>query len=96
MTPLFWIALTWVLATIMVGRLPVGQRIIPGAMLMVAGILISLSMGVTLGFWSAILGFGAVFSLFPNPLRLIRARYRGEDIQMNAQVLRYMVVPGDL
>lgn len=96
MTPLFWIALTWVLATIMVGRLPVGQRIIPGAMLMAAGVLISLSMGVALGFFSALLGLGAVFSLFPNPIRLAVARYRGEEIAINAQVLRYMVVPGEL
>lgn len=96
MTPLFWIALTWVLATIAVGRLPVGQRVIPGAMLMLAGVFIALSMGAQLGLFAGLLGLGAVGSLFPNPYRLIVARYRGEKIKINSQLMRYMVVPGDL
>jgi len=96
MTPLFWIALTWVLATIMVGRLPVGQRILPGALLMLSGVLIILSMTIQLGIVFGLLGLIAAGSLFQNPARLALARYRGEKFEINAQLLRYMVVPGDL
>ncbi|MGB3244339.1 MAG: DUF2484 family protein [Sulfitobacter sp.] len=96
MTPLFWIALTWVLATTAVGRLPVPQRTIPGALLMVTAVPIILSIGIQVGWPMAILGVAALASLFPNPLRLLVARYRGEAIKVDANVLRYLVVPGEL
>ena len=96
MTPLFWIALTWVLATCVVGRLPLHQRFIPGGLLMVTAVPILLSMWVQIGFLPALLGLVAMASLYPNPLRLALARYRGQEVQINGQMLRYMVVPGEL
>lgn len=96
MTPLFWIALTWVLATAAVARLPLHQRFVSGALLMLTAFPILISIVLQVGWFMALLGFAAVLSLFPNPLRLIRVRYQGESVQIDANVLRYMVVPGEL
>ena len=96
MTPLFWISITWVLATIAVGRLPAHQRYLPGGLLMLTAVPIILSIGIQVGWFMALLGLAALVSLFPNALRLAQARYRGEDVKVDANVLRYMLVPGDL
>ncbi|MGJ8625542.1 MAG: DUF2484 family protein [Sulfitobacter sp.] len=96
MTPLFWIAVTWVLATAAVARLPLHQRFLSGALLLMAAVPILISIGLQVGWVMALLGFAAVLSLFPNPLRLIRVRYQGDPVQIDANVLRYMVVPGEL
>ena len=96
MTPLFWIALTWVLATVAVSRLPVPQRTLPGALLMLCAMPIILSIGIQVGWLMAVLGIAALISLYPNPLRLLFARYRGEVVKLDINVLRYLVVPGEL
>ena len=96
MTPLFWIALTWVLATFVVGRLPLHKRPIPGALLVVTALPIILSMGLQLGWLVALAGLAAMASLYPNPLRLALARYRGEQVRLDGNLLRIMVVPGEI
>lgn len=96
MTPLFWISLTWVLATVVVMRLPVHQRFLPGALLMVTAVPIILSIGFQVGWLMALLGLAAVASLYPNVVHFARARYRGEQMSMDANVLRYLVIPGDI
>ena len=96
MTPLFWIALTWVLATIMVARLPLGQRFVPGALLALAALPILVSIFLQLGPLGALLGAGAALSLFPNTLRLAQARWRGERVRIDANVLRFLLVPDAL
>lgn len=96
MTPLFWISLTWVLATVAVARLPVQQRFLPGALLMVTAVPIILSIGFQVGWLLALLGLVAVASLFPNLVTFARARYRGEQAALNANVLRYLVIPGEI
>ena len=96
MTPLFWISLTWVLATVVVMRLPVHQRFLPGALLMLTAVPILLSIGFQVGWLMALLGLAAVASLFPNLVHFARARYRGEEMAINANVLRYLVIPGEI
>ena len=95
MTPLFWIALTWVLITIVVARLPLHQRFIPGALLMLCAVPILLSICLQVGWFMALLSIAAILSLFPYPLRLVLALYRGEQVQVDANVLRYMVIPSE-
>ena len=96
MTPLFWIALTWVLATVFVSRLPLHQRFLPGALLAVTALPIVISIGVQVGLIMALLAIAAIISLFPNFQRLIMARYRGEDLRLDTNALRYLVMPGEL
>ena len=96
MTPLFWIALTWVLATVFVGRLPLHQRFLPGAVLAVAAVPIVISIGVQVGWIMALLALVAIVSLFPNLYRLAVARYRGQELRLDANALRYLVVPGEI
>ena len=95
MTALFWMALTWVLCATAVGRLPVSQRILPGAVLLMA-VPILLMILFQVGFLAMVLALVAIFSMFPNPVRLVRAYYKGERFVIDANVLRYMVVPGEL
>lgn len=96
MTVIFWISLTWVLACTAISRLPVQQRHLPGAVLMLAAVPILLLIWMQISFWLALLGLCAVVSTFPNVVRLAKARYRGEDVKIDANVLRYLVVPGEL
>ena len=96
MTPLFWIALTWVLATVAVGRLQVQQRFVPGVLLIASAVPILLSIGFQVSWMLALLGLVAVVSFFPNVMRLARAQYRGEDTRIDAHVLRYLVTPGEI
>ncbi len=96
MTPLFWIALTWVLTTTVVARLPLHQRTLPGALLVIAGFAIVLSIGIQVGWVMALLGLGALVSSYPNVIRLAVARWRGEDVDIDANVLRFLVIPGEV
>ena len=96
MTPLFWIALTWVLATTAVARLPLHQRQVPGAILAVAGMVIILSLGIQMGWVMALLGVAALISTYPNVFRFALARYRGEQVRIDANCLRFLVIPGDV
>ncbi len=96
MTPLFWISLTWVLASVAVARLPVHQRFLPGALLMGTAVPILLAIGFQVGWLMAVFGVAAVVSLYPNLVHLLHARYRGEETAINRAVLRYLVSPGDV
>ena len=96
MTPLFWIALSWVLTTYVVSRMPIEQRKLPGAVLAVAAVPIILSIAFQIGFLAALFASVGALSLFPNVLRLAQARYRGEKVKIDANVLRYLAVPGEL
>jgi hypothetical protein len=95
MSPLFWMALTWVLITIVVARLPVHQRFVPGALLLFAAMPILISICLQVGWFMGFLSLVAIASLFPYPLRVVQALYRGEQVQVNAGVLRYLVVPSE-
>lgn len=95
MTPLFWMALTWVLVTIVVARLPLHQRFVPGALLLLTAIPILILICLQVGWFMALLSLVAIASLFPHPVRLAQALYRGEHVQIDANVLRYLVVPSE-
>jgi len=96
MTPLFWMALTWVLCATAVERLPVAQRPLPGALLLLAAVPILLMIILQMGFLAGILALAGVLLMFPNPVRLVLAYYRGERFAIDANVLRYLAVPGEL
>ena len=96
MTALFWMALTWVLCATAVGRMPVQQRILPGTVLLMAAVPILLMILFQVGFLAAILALAAILSMFPNPVRLAMAYYRGEKVVIDINVLRYLAVPGEL
>ncbi|MGC1494265.1 MAG: DUF2484 family protein [Sulfitobacter sp.] len=96
MTPLFWISVTWVLAATAVGRLPLQQRTLPGAVLALAAVPIILSLGIQVGWLMALLGVAAVISCYPNIYRLALARWRGEKVHVDANVLRFLVIPGEI
>ena len=48
------------------------------------------------GRFVALLGLVAVASLFPNLVHFARARYRGEQMAIDANMLRYLVIPGEI
>lgn len=96
MTPLFWMAVTWALCATGVSRLPAQQRPLPGALLLLAALPILLMIVMQMGFLAGIFAIIAILSMFPNPVRMAVAYWRGERFRIDANVLRYLAAPGEL
>lgn len=96
MTLIFWISICWVLAATAVGRTPIEKRFLPGAALMNTALPIVFLIGLTVGWLMALLAMVAVGSTFPAIYRILQARYRGEKVELTPNVLRLMVVPGEI
>ena len=96
MSALFWIALTWVLCTLAVARLPLRQRFVPGALLAVTALPILILMGRQMGLPAVLFGLIALGALYPAGPRVLRALWRRERVRFDANLARLMVMPGDL
>ncbi|MBD3663648.1 DUF2484 family protein [Sulfitobacter aestuariivivens] len=96
MTPIFWISITWVLAATAVVRLPLHQRSLVGALLLLAALPILISIGMQVGWFMALLASVAVISAYPNIVELARALYRRERVKIDTNTLRFLVAPGAL
>lgn len=79
---LVWLCLIWVFLSATVATLPLRMQYIPGAILLVAGPVLIIMIGLEVGLVFSLLGLAAFVSMFRNPLRFLLAKLRGQNPQV--------------
>ncbi len=79
---LVWLCLIWVFLSATVATLPLRMQYIPGAILLVAGPVLIIMIGLKVGLVFSLLGLAAFVSMFRNPLRFLLAKLRGQNPQV--------------
>ncbi|SFS71554.1 Protein of unknown function [Sulfitobacter marinus] len=79
---LAWLCLMWVFLSATVATLPLRIQFIPGAILLVAGPVLIIVIGLQVGFVFSVIALAAYVSMFRNPLLFLLARLRGRKIEV--------------
>ncbi|WP_341234306.1 DUF2484 family protein [uncultured Sulfitobacter sp.] len=74
---LAWLCLIWVFLSATVATLPLRMQFIPGAILLVAGLVLIVVIGFEVGFVFSVIALAAYVSMFRNPLLFLLAKLRG-------------------
>lgn len=79
---LLWACILWVFLSATVATLPYRLQYIPGAALLCAAPVLIILIGVQVGWLYALPALAAFVSMFRNPLRLLLAKLRGQEIEI--------------
>ena len=79
---LAWLCLIWVFLSATVATLPLRIQFIPGAILLVAGPVLIIVIGLQVGFVFSVIALAAYVSMFRNPLLFLLAKLRGRKIEV--------------